>query len=239
MQTPHRQTTATGPTTNFFLKLGQQGFSLIEILIALVLVGLIYSIVKSDSLTSNRQLMEEAINDIERAIRYSVDEAALRNTIVRVWFDLEQNPVEYAVEYGPNDHTVIPFSKDADESNILTAESNAKKLSQFDKKFNRVSEFQEKNKNFPEGIRMVGIGQGQTKKFISTGKVAIYIYPSGEKDEAFLALANDEEMITLEIDSYGEDFHRKYYSFENPGDINQMFEERKKQAKETFDKWLK
>lgn len=183
--------------------------------------------------------MEESLTDIERALRFSSDEAALRNTIVRLWFDLDQNPIEYAVEFGPNDHTVIPLSKTPDESNALTAEEYQKRQNQFDKKFNRVEEFQEKNKKFSDNIRVLGVGTSNAKKLISEGQVAIYIYPSGEKDESVIILGNDEEMVQLEIKSYGTDFRRKYYTFEEEGDIDKMLDERKKQAKGVFEKWLK
>lgn len=215
------------------------GFTLIEILVALVLVGLVYSIMQSDTLTSNRQLMEENANDIERAVRFSIDEAALRNTVVRLWFDLEQSPIEYAVEYGPSENAVIPRFNSEEESSLLTEESDRKKEKQFDNKFNRVEEFQEKNKVFHDSIRILGIGSALRKRFVSEGKMAIYIYPSGEKDESLIVLGNDQEMLQIEIDSFGTSFQRKYFTFEEEGDITELFEERKKLAKRQYEEWIK
>jgi len=59
-------------------------------------------------LTSTRRNLDEALNDIERAVRFSVDEAALRNAMIRVRFKFDQDPQTWSVEFCPNGNFVLP-----------------------------------------------------------------------------------------------------------------------------------
>ena len=60
-----------------------KGFSLIEILVAITLVSVVFGIFASFSFNTTDDL-EEATDNVERAIRFSIDEAALRNVIVEL-----------------------------------------------------------------------------------------------------------------------------------------------------------
>ena len=84
-----------------------QGFTLIEILVALVLIALILAVSISNPLSS-RDDLEKDVNGIERALRFMSDEAALKNAVIRLHFILEGDPQQYAVEYGPSDSFILP-----------------------------------------------------------------------------------------------------------------------------------
>ncbi|RPJ66206.1 MAG: prepilin-type N-terminal cleavage/methylation domain-containing protein, partial [Alphaproteobacteria bacterium] len=84
-----------------------QGFTLIEILVALVLMALVLGITISSPFSS-RDDLDKDVNSIERAIRYMSDEAALKNAVIRFHLLLDTDPQEYAVEYGPSDSFILP-----------------------------------------------------------------------------------------------------------------------------------
>jgi len=91
--------------------------------------------------------MEEAISNIERAIRFSVGESALRNVITRVQFDLDKDPQELSVEYGPDDSFVLPPSEErimgVETEGTKESEEFEKRAKKINQSFNKVSEFSE------------------------------------------------------------------------------------------------
>ena len=60
-----------------------RGFSLLEILVALAIGASLYGLYQAGT-QSGRKNLDELATSLERAVRYSVDEAALRNSIVRI-----------------------------------------------------------------------------------------------------------------------------------------------------------
>ena len=77
--------------------LNQNGFSIIEILIALVLISLTFTMVDFGG-GDDRKKLEAAIEDISRAVGFAKNEAILKNKISRLKFDLSKNPATYTVE---------------------------------------------------------------------------------------------------------------------------------------------
>jgi prepilin-type N-terminal cleavage/methylation domain-containing protein len=74
---------------NSKLLLKNQGFTVIEILVALVLITLVMAVAISDPFNSSEDLYKEA-DGLERSIRFMGDEAALRNSVVRIHFLLDK-----------------------------------------------------------------------------------------------------------------------------------------------------
>jgi len=189
---------------------------------------------------SGRKKLEEAANDIERAVRFSVDEAALRNSIVRVHFLLDELPQEYAVEYGPNDNFVLPTPITAPSENLSERDqelllAETKKLN---KNFNKIREFQDKNKTIPDTIRIIGIGTEQNEFLQTDFHASLYLYPTGEKDSAIILLASNEELISLTIDPFTMDIEREYRALENDND-EEIEQIQNNLAQELYKIWLK
>ncbi len=212
-------------------------------MVALLLIGLIYTVANTDTFTSERQKMDEALTDLERAVRFSVDEAALRNTMVRVHFFLDKVPQEYAVEYGPDDNFVVPASAQGEEASNLREEEVLKKEREAtNKKFNRVREFEESNKQLPEGVTVVGLGTSLTSKMMTEGEASLYVYPTGERDEAIIGLANEQEVATLQVDAFLLDFKRQYLPLGENGNFptgQELEDKRMELVRREYDKWFK
>ena len=180
-----------------------QGFTLIEILVALVLITLVLSLAISNPFSSRDDLDKEA-NDIERAMRFMSDESILRNAVLRINFILNKDPQEYAVEYGPSDNFILP-SKPYVESTVESKdeeERKKKELKNLNLKFNRVSEFSEKNAEISTNIKILGIATLQAENIQMAGEASLYSFPSGERDAALVVIGSDEEIISLTTNSF-------------------------------------
>lgn len=224
---------------NKFFKLvnTNQGFTLIEILVALVLITLALGITLSSPFSSRDDLDKE-VNSIERAIRFMSDEAALRNAVIRMHFVLENEPQTYAVEYGPSDTFILP-PKPVFETKTESKEDEEKRkkaLSKVNMQFNKVTEFQDKNSELPNGIKILGIATPQSEKLQTEGEVSLYAYPSGEKDEALVLIGSDEDIISLKVDPYSMNIKREIHPL-GKSTVKELAVVQQEVAKEIFEKW--
>jgi len=216
-----------------------QGFTLIEILVALVLLALVLSISISSPFSSRNDL-DKDVNSIERAIRYMSDEAALKNAVVRLHLMLDSDPQEYAVEYGPSDSFILP-PKAEFELIVETKEEEEKKKKEsknLNLKFNKVQEFQDKNTEMSRDIRIVGVATSQSDKLQTKGEISIYAFPTGEKDEALVLIASDEDIISLKINPFSMKIDRQAYPLGGAAGKELAVIQQEK-AREIFEKWQK
>lgn len=206
----------SGPKKRSFLKLlkSNSGFTLIEILVALFLVVLLLGIVTTGGSFTQRQALDQYLDDMERSIRFSMDESVLRNSMIRVHFDLNKEPQNYAVEFGPNDSFVLPqvrYQGAAGTSLSLKEEEELEaKVKKLNKKFNKVKEFQNKNKEIENGVRLVGIGTSGSEMLMTEFQANVYIYPTGEKDDAIIIFATEEEVAAISVSAFTTSFDKIY-----------------------------
>lgn len=226
--------------TNTLLK-NNQGFTLIEILVALVLIALILGISISSPFSSRNDL-DKDVNGIERAIRFMSDEAALKNAVVRLHFILDKDPQEYAVEYGPSDSFILP-PKPEFETKVETKEEEDKKkkdTKNLNMKFAKVTEFQEQNTELTSGIKVIGIATPQSEKLQTKGEVSLYAFPTGEKDEALVLVGSDEDIISLKVDAFSMKIERETHPLGKPtSGEKDLAELQMKKAQEIFEKWMR
>ena len=228
-----------------------KGFSLLEILMAVVLIALGTTLavgIRFDS--SDRRELEETMDKLERAVRFGVDEAVLRNRIVRIHFLLEEFPQQFALEYAPDEDFVLSKKvlemEDVEDLNQREREERAALLEEINKQFQPVEEFQEENESLSERVRIVGLGTTILEQFVTGSEASLFIYPTGEKDGALLVLATVEEMGTLGIEEFTLDFQRDL--LENPDEEDDEDEDedeniiptsqQQKKAMELFEAWL-
>jgi prepilin-type N-terminal cleavage/methylation domain-containing protein len=215
----------------------QEGFSLIEVLVALFVVTIILSAVISTPFSS-RQKLDEAISDAERSLRFSTDEATLKNSIIRLHYLLDKEPQEYAVEFGPSKSFILPTISKEKSKSREDQEKDAKKLKKINQMFNRVSEFQDKNKVVPDDVKIIAIGTSADEGIITDFEASVYVYPSGEKDGAIIIFGTEEEVASLSINPFTNDFERKYRKIEG-SDTEELEEVHINMAEELYKEWLK
>lgn len=214
-----------------------RGFTLIEILVALVLMATIMGISLSGAFSS-RDDLDNDVNSLERAVRFMADEAALRNAVVRLHIFMDRDPQEYAVEYGPSDNFILPSNsaiETATESKE-EAEKKAKATKAINLKFNRVQEFQEQNNEISGDIKIVGIGTSSSEKLQTTGEVSLYAFPTGEKDEALVLVASEEDIISLKINPFTLNIDRQSHPLVKKENAD-LAATQQALAKEIFEKW--
>jgi len=225
-------------TSKDFSKNSQKGFTLIEILVALLLVTIVLGLVSSNPFSSRRNL-DDALNYIERAVRFSGDESAMRNSMVRLHFNLEKDPQSYAVEYGPSGGFILKISKvDPKELSTEDAKKEKKRQQSVNREFTKVKEFQESDKEMPTGVRILGVATSIQEAFLTENEASIYIYPTGEKDNAIIILSTDDEVVALTMEPFTQEFKRKYVPLDDEtGD--ELEEKLQEVAKELYQEWLK
>lgn len=217
----------------------QQGFSLIEILVALFLVSLVMGLAITNPFSTENQL-ENEIKGIERAIRFMSDESALRNTITRLHLFMSKDPQEYAVEYGPSSQFVLPARSESD-TKVLSKEEEEKEkkdIKELNNKFARISEFQDSNKEFDQNVKVLAVGFSNNRNLQKSGEISIYTYPTGEKDEVFIILVQDQTVATISTEAFSSKILHNYYHLDNSNE-KELQEAYDKKAKELFDEWLK
>ncbi len=218
--------------------IGHDGFTLIEILVALFLVALlITSFTMSGSMFDPHRKLEEAMDNIERAVRFSQDESVLKNGIVRIVIKANADPNSFTVEYTTDTDFVLPaklFDEQASLDGYSDEEIEAKKK-KVEGQFNKVREFQEEPIEFNDQIRIIGVGTTLLNNLQVYSESSIFFYPSGEKDGAIVILANAEEIATLSIEPFTLDFKRKFYRIEGDNIDDEFFS---RKAEELYKDWL-
>lgn len=217
----------------------RRGFTLIEILVALFLMTLVFTFVTNVNFTQ-RQEMDEITNNLERAIRFSANETAIRNVIVRIHFELGKETQTYSVEYGPDGQFVIPARSETEVIVLSTAEEEEikKEKGSLNKKFNRVRELGDEKPALPKSIRLIAIGTRKNKAFFQGDDAAIYFFPNGEKDESIIILGNESEAIGISTEAFSTDIKR-WVKPVSEDKTDELIDRQDKAAKEIFDEWLK
>jgi prepilin-type N-terminal cleavage/methylation domain-containing protein len=192
-------TSARKTSKNFLLK-NDQGFSLLEILVALILAAMIFLAVPSSDDTQRHRNLKTAVDNMDRAVRFAANEAVLRNTVVRLRISLDKEPIEYTVEYGPAGNLPLPDMPTETKVKSLAEEKAEKeKSSALDKQFTKVEEFEDIKREIPQDVTILGVASSAQKTLVKTSPANIYFYPTGEKDAALIIFSTTEEIAYLEI----------------------------------------
>ncbi|EQC51031.1 Tfp pilus assembly protein FimT/FimU, partial [Bacteriovorax sp. DB6_IX] len=189
--------------------LSEAGFTLLEILVALALVSVILMMVAGSSYSSRKNL-DELMANIERTIRFSTDEAAMKNQFVRLSVSLDGEEQKISLEYSDDPNLVIDTSP-KEENDSDDEDANKKK----NDNFTPVSDFSSDEFNIPVGVKIVGVGTGIQNKLVTEGDAQLYFYPTGEKDSAIIIFATDDEMAYLIVEPFKQVIERNYIPYDS------------------------
>lgn len=215
-----------------------QGFTLVEILVALTLVVGIFTLIPTSNTDEQHDNLENTIYDFERATRFAVNESILRNSIVRISIDLDSEPQTYTIEFSTTGTLVLPEYEEDKKLSLREQELQEKQLKELDGQFSKIDEFSEEPKTLPRFVRITGLGTQNRERIQTDGKVFIYFYPTGEKDASILFFTTEQEFATLSIPAFENRLSRSFsiYSESDTFNIDATIES---DMKESFDKWLK
>jgi prepilin-type N-terminal cleavage/methylation domain-containing protein len=192
--------TSTQKTSN--LLNNHHGFTLIEIMVALLLAALVFVAIPSGDSADQHRKLQTAVDDIDRSLRFAANEAVLRNTVVRLRFELDKNPIEYVVEYGPAGNLPLPEMTVKANPSLEEAKQETEKTSALDKQFNKVAEFDEVRREIHPDVTILGVATEASNKIIKDKPASIYFYPTGEKDAALVFFSTIEEVAWLEASPF-------------------------------------
>ena len=179
--------------------LGHQGFSLIEIMVAMLLAAIIFIAIPTGDTAAKHRALQAAVDDLDRTARFAANEAVLRNTVVRLRILLDKSPVEYTVEYGPPGNIPLPDMPEKTSSSLAEEKEQREKTASFDRQFTKVEEFEDMKSELDPDVTILGVGSSVQKGLITKDAVNVYFYPTGEKDGALIFFATTEEIAFLEI----------------------------------------
>lgn len=184
-------------------KLDQRGFSLIEVLVALILVSMMFLAIPSGDNTQQHRDLQTAVDDIDRSIRFASNESILRNTVVRLSIDMDKTPVQYNVEYGPPGNIPLPdMTQEKTTLSLAEEKTEKEKLTKLDQQFTKVEEFEEILHEISDDVTIQGVASSSQKKMFTDGKAYLYFYPTGEKDGGLIFFATEQEIAYLEIQPF-------------------------------------
>lgn len=190
----------TSNSTSFLHRaLEAKGFSILEIMVALLLASLIFFAIPSGDSAALHRALNEAVDDMDRTARFAANEAILRNTVVRIRIFMDKNPVEYTVEYGPPGNLPLPDMPEKLTMSLDEEKAMQEKTAFFDRQFTKVEEFEDIKKELDPEVVILGVATENQKGLQTKEAANIYFYPTGEKDSALLFFSTIEELAWIEI----------------------------------------
>jgi prepilin-type N-terminal cleavage/methylation domain-containing protein len=225
--------------TSNTLRNNHQGFSLIEILVALVLAAMVFLVVPSGDTAQKHRELRTAVENINRAARFAGNESVLRNTVVRLRISLDKSPIEYTVEFGPAGNLPLPdMAANSTKSTLSLSEAKAEKdkSAELDKQFNKVEEFEEIKHAIHPDVTVIGMATSSQKKLMTAGEANIYFYPTGEKDAALIFFSTIEEMAYLEIEPFLSDAREVFQPLQ--GSVAKLEDILQTKMDEVFKEWI-
>lgn len=214
-----------------------KGFTLIEILVALGLVALLMGILVTGGFTP-RPVKEEVTSFFERSFVASQDESTLRNSIVRIFIQYDEDQSKVSVQSANDSGTVLPKDIFLNSENLTISEREKlfKKRKKLNRSFSRIEEFSDSDYEFPYGAKLIGVGNLSQDTISVEEDFGIYFYPTGEKDAVFIAFAYEQDLVTITTEAYTNRVTTSYHKL--AGDIRDMeLETAVEQAQELFSKW--
>lgn len=166
-------------------------------LIALVLIGIPLSNPNTD-----RDLINEGIDNLRRAVRFAANEAILKNSLVRINFNLDASPQEFVVEFSNTSKLTLNKPTSKNSFSLAEREKAQKKEKQFNSKFSIAKDFSPTPIPLKEGVRLEGITTSYLDEIISEGFMGVYFYPTGERDNAAIFLSSFSEVGMLAIEAF-------------------------------------
>lgn len=176
-----------------------RGFSLIEILVALLLAALIFLAIPSSDHVQRHRDLQTAVEDLDRSVRFASNEAVLRNTVVRLRISLDKSPVEYTVEYGPAGNLPLPDMPEKTSKSLAEEKVETDKRAALDRQFTKVEEFEDIKHEISADVTILGMASTSQKKLMKEGEATLYFFPTGEKDGGLIIFSTVEEIAYLEI----------------------------------------
>jgi type II secretion system protein H len=165
-----------------------KGFSLVEILIVLALVGLVSAITVPTLTSVFRASIDSFVRQTAVLLREARDRALLRDRLLRLRIDLDKQ--EFWLEEAPGNFLL---AKPNVRSKSEKEEEKAKEKDQ--EAFRLVKELTKDKKSVPRGMKITEISSPRLSVPAKEGTVDIYFFSNGSADGATLTFTSDEGVV--------------------------------------------
>ncbi len=208
---------------------GQQGLSLIEILVAIFLIAIASFIAVRNTFDARADL-EDAIYGLERAIKLASQEAVLRNRVTRLRMNSitgPDEPHEYQIEIGQHHEILLPELEEENTRFGIDEKEKLKQQEQLDAGFGPIEEFRQYAKPLNDDILFIGMVTDYTKQLV-IDTASLYFFPIGNRDAGLIFLASVDELAIIEVMTVSEEIFIDYAPLENSSYANYESIARKK-----------
>lgn len=217
-----------------YKKFPQSGFSLIEVLAVIVLIGLMstvgYRLINSQS---GADKLDKFKDDLTRTINFAKSEAIIRNRVIRLVVHLNKTPQSSSLQMASTTQLLLP-EKTAESvvNSPLDDEEKKKSEDKFNQNFLALPDSEAKE--FSIDVQIVAVGHLESKELqfaedSATEDFSTFFYPSGEKDPTLFIVKADNEVMALSYDGFRDRINTKYYPYETG--------EMKNFAEQIFKEW--
>lgn len=175
------------------IRRNQNGFSLIEILIVLGLIGLLVATMASKITKSSDRELRRDVRHFAASLKDLRNKARMRNLTYRLVINLPENTKErqsYWIE-----STSKKFLVTYDEEELKKQKENLKEGDPDPSGFTVDQELSgTQPKNLPEGLYFSSIELAVQQKEFTAGRVFIHFFPEGRVEEAAIHITNRKQL---------------------------------------------
>ncbi|MEI6806148.1 MAG: prepilin-type N-terminal cleavage/methylation domain-containing protein [Myxococcaceae bacterium] len=168
----------------------KRGFSLIEIMVVLLLVGVFTAIAIPTFRSINGSKLKSTANQLQGLIRDTYARASLSGKTCRIVFDMDKK--EYWIEESADTVKVKNKEQDEDAKRDRERDPEVAKLAK-PPEFKAVEDELGEKQKLPEDIYFRSIWIDRFEERANKGQIALYFFPDGYTEEAQIIIADDPE----------------------------------------------
>lgn len=180
----------------------KRGFSLLEVIVAVAIVGLMMTVVVSQMDKALDLDMKRTANRLGSTMRYLYNKAATEGLYIRLVFNIDERT--YWVE-ATTDPTKISSEVDTgggeEEEKKEGGGEEKPKLTYPKPKFGKVDSFLLKASKLPDRVYIKDIFVEHRPGGVQSGIVGIYFFPNGYVEHAIINLRNEDDDYFYSIET--------------------------------------
>ena len=179
----------------------QGGFSLLELTVAIAIVGLMMGVVVSQMDKALDLDMKRSANKLGSTIRYLYNKSATEGLYIRLVFNINER--SYWVE-STTDPTKVSADMQAtgeQGEEAKEGEDEKPKLKYAQPRFGKVDSFLLKPTKLPDRVFIKDIFVEHRPGSVQAGMVGIYFFPNGYVEQAIINLRNEEDDFFYHIET--------------------------------------